>query len=272
MHVDSLHLLLTEESIGVITFAFHRFRGRQELELHIQHNLLPPLSSQLTVLTLAFYERWGLLPAYFNPHHLVFPRLKKLTLAEFVIGHHDHLDWILEQTSLTSLCLDRCYIVSHLRIPLHDMQSWCVQTNDWEQGALGSYGFTGENREVYTFPGTWASLIHQINTRLLNLMEFRLENEKPRFWFRVHGMRGARLSNHRYIACDTKHFPSPWLEADQDGELEFGNNDPEAVILDCGGRPWDVKMSLNRAAETEQADGEALEALLRAIRGRWRTT
>lgn len=268
--IDSLHLLVTEEFLGTVDHSvFAPLAGRREYELHLQEKLLPPLSGQLATLTLAFFERWGLLPAYFNPCHLEFPRLRTLTLAEFVIGHDDHLDWVLAQTSLTTLRLHRCYIASHLRLRLGDVQYWRLRTDDWEEKPRGSYGFVNNNHAVYTYPGTWASVFQRIGTRLPNLTDFRLENDKPRFWFKAHGMDGARLSNRRYIVCDVGNSRSPWVETDQDGEMEFGNNDPEPVMLDYNGRSWDVKMSLNRAAETEQADGMALEALLKTIRARW---
>ena len=270
-HVDSLHLLTTEDNNGLVTYDLVRTIERQEYEHHLQHTLLPSLVDQLTSLTLAFYERWGLLPAYFNPSDLVLPRLRTLTLTEFVIGRRGHFDWVLAQTSLSTLRLDRCYIASHIHLPRRDVQTWEVSTDDWDRQPRGSYGFTSRDHDVYTFAGTWATIFSQIRERLTNLQDFRLENDKPQFWFRVHGIKGARLSNRRYIACDAGRFPSPWLQADWDGEMEFGNNDPDPVVLDPGGRPWYVKMSLNRAEENEKTDGEALDALMRVIRGRWRS-
>ena len=110
---------------------------------------------------------------------------------------------------------------------------------------------------VYTFPGTWTVIFDRIRTELPNLTDFRVDL----VWWAL----CARLSGRRYMTFDVGLLPSQWVDAANDGEIEFGDN----VAM-----PWvdgkndeerdDPDPSLNRARETE--DGAALEALPETIR------
>ena len=175
--VDTLHLLVAEEYNDEEPNHEINCIERQQYEPHLQSTLLPPLADQLTTLTLAFLEPWGVMPGYFNGRGLVFPRLKTLTLGEFVIGYHDHIDWVLAQTSLTTLCLDQCFVVSHLSVSDEKLHEWNVRTDDWELHPRGAYG-TFNSESAYTFPGTWAAILDRIRTRLVNLTDFRLEHDE----------------------------------------------------------------------------------------------
>ena len=105
--VDRLHVLVAEEYTEGGPDGDIYCIERQQYEPYLQGSLLPPLASQLVNLTLAFNEGWGIMPGYFDGRGLVFPRLKTLTLRNFMIGYHNHLDWVLAQKTLTTLRLDQ---------------------------------------------------------------------------------------------------------------------------------------------------------------------
>lgn len=127
---------------------------RRAFERWLQHSFLPPFASQLTSLHLAFRDHWGTAPGYFDGNGLLFPNLKSLTLGKFVIGHHNHFDWVLAQKSLEILRLDRCAIASYLAFSAgsHDFGyqaekgdiqdgDWVIPAHDWEQYPDWSFGF-----------------------------------------------------------------------------------------------------------------------------------
>lgn len=269
--VERLHMMVTEEYNEHGPDRDVYMIERQQYEPHLQNSLLPPLADQLTNLTLSFGEEWGVVPGYFDGRGLVFPRLKTLTLGDFIIGYHDHFDWVLAQKTLTTLRLDACHIVSHLHIDSEEMDTWNVRTDDWELQPRGSYGFVDDRGRVYTFPGTWAAVLDRIRTELPNLTDFRFDKHMFGLMFLWWNEMGARLPEGRYITFDAGMLPTPWIEPNSLGELEFGDgiaapwvpgendesrDDPEAIV--------------NPARETEVEDRAALEALLETVRKRCR--
>ena len=114
--VDRLHILVAEEHNEHDPDRDVYCIERQEYEPYLQNSLLPPLTNQLTNLTLAFGEGWGIMPGYFDGKNFTFQRLKTLTIGNFMIGYHNHLDWVLAQKTLTTLRLDKCYVASYIRI------------------------------------------------------------------------------------------------------------------------------------------------------------
>jgi hypothetical protein len=242
---------------------------RQTFEPYLEKELLPPLADQLTSLTLTFRECWGTIPAHFEGKGLLFPNLKALTLGEFVIGHHDHFDWVLAQKSLETLRLDRCFIVSYLRIWGDMMDEWRVPTHDWHRYPEGSFGFYGP--QIFGFSGTWETVYDGIREGLPKLRQFESVHH---LWYNTFDRRedmGAHMSLSRYIIFDSGLCPSPWITVEHGytGEMEFGNNDPSV----CPRAEMEERIrcrqgKLNRAKETEVGDRRAFEDLLRAVRER----
>lgn len=267
--IDELHLLIAHE---------YREHGpdhdldrieRRTFEPYLQNELLPPLAHQLTSLTLAFRECWGVLPGQFDGKGLVFPNLRTLTLSDYVIGHNDQFDWVLAQKSLKTLRLDRCFIVSYMRILNSQWDEWRVPTHDWHEYPEGAFGH--ERCRIFGFLGTWETVYDRIREELPSLKEFCSVYNMYYNTFEGRENMGASLSNSRYIVFDSGLCPSPWIEANDDdsGELSFGNNDPAVCPRDASTtRIYGRQMSLNRAKETQVGDARAFEDLLRAVRAR----
>ena len=239
-----------------------------EFEPYMHEHWLLPLASQLTTLTLSFRECWGVMPGVFDGHGLVFPRLKTLNLGYYTIAHHNQFDWVLAQTSLKHLRLDRCFIASHLRTEKDKVREWQIPTGDWEKLPSGAFGFYFESDAVYRFSGTWKTIFDNVRTRLPNLMDFRFHiHEWKSIGFLKPQELHAKLSPLRYITFDIGLCPTRWIEAQEpDGEMEFGNNDPSIFDPDAGENKYKIVCSLNRSKETEEEDFEALQALLEATR------
>ncbi|KAH6628121.1 hypothetical protein F5144DRAFT_297065 [Chaetomium tenue] len=242
---------------------------RQTFEPYLQNELLPPLAHQLTSLTLTFRECWGVIPAYFDGKVLVFPNLRTLTLGEFVVGHHDQFDWVLAQKSLRTLRLDRCFVVSYLRVLNEQFNEWGVPTHDWHEYPEGSFGFYGS--KVFGFSGTWEAVYDGIREGLPNLREFGCVHHRWHNTFDRREEMGADMSASRYIVFDAGLCPSPWISTGEyTGEMNFGNNDPAICPVEevaQRGR-YSLQNPLNRAKETELGDTRAFEDLLRAVRER----
>ncbi len=243
---------------------------RQTYEPYLQKEFLPPLAHQLRSLTLTFKECWGVIPAYFDGKGLDFPNLRTLTLGEFIIGHHDQFDWVLAQKSLETLRLDRCFIVSHLRVRNDQWDQWRrhIPTHDWHEYPEGSFGFDGAH--IFGFSGTWETVYDRIREGLPKLKEFCSEHHEFRSAFDRRESMGASLSGFRYIAFNSGLCPTPWTEARDDmGEMEFGNNDPAVCPrYVTGDERYRCKQPLNLAKENELGDTRAFEDLLRAVRER----
>ncbi|KAK7417659.1 hypothetical protein QQX98_004480 [Neonectria punicea] len=248
-----------------------------QFEPYMHKHWLSPLADQLTSLSLYFDECWGTMPGTFNGHGLVFPQLKTLNLGSYAISHDDHMDWVLAQTSLQSLRLDRCFIVSHIRTEADKVVEWNISTADWEKLPMGAFAFTRSTDAVYHYPGTWESVFDKIRTRLPNLVDFQFHIAKWRgaVGFDDPSPLPTELSPRRYIVFDIGLCPSRWIEANNiSGEMRFGNNDP-STFDDSGpplpsGARYVVKLKLNRSKETEEGDGRALEELSNAtLQRRW---
>lgn len=236
-------------------------------EPFMHQHWLSPLENQLTTLTLYFQDCWGVMPGTFDGHGLTFPRLQTLNLGNYTIAHHDQFDWVLAQTSLKSLRLDRCYIASHIRTEESSMHKWNTPTGDWERFPEYAFGFCrDEDEAVYHFPGTWKAIFDKVRTQLPDLTDFRFHFGRfaPASFFEPASM-GAELSPLRYITFDIGLLPTRWIEADEhDGEMEFGNNDPSPFDIESDKNSYATEGTLNRSKETWDGDLEAFNALLDA--------
>lgn len=245
---------------------------RVEFEPYLHRAWLLPMADTLTSLTLYFRECWGVMPGFFKGEGLVFPHLQTLGLGYYTIAHHDQLDWVLAQTSLRSLYLDKCSIASHLRVREEDMSKWAVQMYDWEKFPQGAFGFDSDGDLSYHFPGTWEMAFDRMRTSLPHLVDFRFHIHRFALpGFEDPDVLSASLSHLRYITFDIGLLPSQWIQAkEHDGEMEFGNNSPKVVDSGMGLNPYHTVAHLNRSKDTEVGDGRALEALVKATHERRR--
>lgn len=248
------------------------FVERRTFEPYLGRHWIAPMADHLRELTLYFNERWGTAPGYFNLRGTDFPQLEALHLGNFVISHHDHLDWVFAQKTLTSLCLNSCYIATHLRFCQGQETTWEVQTHDWKELPHGSYGFIMERDVAFTFDGAWETFFDRIRTELTGLTDFRFDHVE-RDW--DHGLQapvGCKLGCTRYIVLDTGLAPSPWIEADErTGEMSFGNNQ-EAVWQRGEGDShlshYRKLCKLNMSEWHQDGDSRAFKELLQQVNGR----
>lgn len=248
---------------------------RQTFEPHLIQHWLAPMAEQLTDLALQFDEPWGTAPAYSNLEKLTFPNLKTLHLGNFAISHHNHLDWVLAQKSLTTLILDDCSIATHLAFREADLAEWKVHTHDWKRHPENSYGIYGEDAAIFTFDGTWEFILDRIRRELPLLTDFRFDN--PDDWispeddtFSHPETIGCGLSNKRYIAFDTGMLPSPWLDADGwNGMMEFGvpPDDLDELDPEYAG-DYDEDGLINMAKKYSVGDTRAFEELVQTVEKR----
>ncbi|OHF02271.1 hypothetical protein CORC01_02551 [Colletotrichum orchidophilum] len=262
--VDGLHLLITEEHNE--DGPDHDFFVHERLvyESHLQTQILPHFEANLTALTLSFQDPWGTMPGYFDGAGLRFRYLKTLNLANFVISNNYHFDWVLSQTALTTLRLDSCFILSYIRTNTTYTKKWSLHTQDWHHLPIGSYDFSDDDDDLYSFDGTWETIFDSICDNLLYLQDFRFEETGNGLNFLRPSRIGTVLYPNRYTTFDIGLLPSPWIESDRvTGEMEFGDNDPSVAEEGNDDR---VRSNLNRSEETKQGDTRAFRDLLQACR------
>lgn len=238
---------------------------------NLQNRPLPKiLTEQLTELTISAQNCWGAIPGEFNGKGLQFPRLKTLTLAEYVIARHDQFDWVLAQESLTCLRLHSCAICSHILVLQPEFASWGVDSRAWKRVADPPDGEDGSSGTSYTIhPGEcpltpgfyvnslrWETVFDSIRENLPRLHEFSFTKEEWRTFFRHRGCGNAQalaeaLAN-RYLAF-SQYWSELWTDTVQRCNY---------VEEDRQGRPEEL------LALTEEADGRALKRLLRTTRER----
>ncbi|KAF9881538.1 hypothetical protein CkaCkLH20_00684 [Colletotrichum karsti] len=266
-HISNLHIWVLEEYNEHGPDRDFTFAERRTFEPHLQKEILPHFCDSLTTLTLGFREPWGTAPAHFDGKGLIFPCLKTLNLIRFTISHHDHFDWVIAQTSLTTLRLDSCYIVSHMSFDWNE-KTRDVPKHDWELLPRGSFGYDSDDDLVYTFSGTWATEFDRIRASLTNLVDFRFCDSDKDNTFKHPERMETELHCTRYMALDVGLCPSPWICGENGGVLEFGDGPPDPRGDDEEDDDEEEDFELNRAKETEAVDSRALNALMHAIRER----
>ncbi|KAM5343786.1 hypothetical protein ACJ41O_012323 [Fusarium nematophilum] len=233
---------------------------RCTFEPFLQQVMLPTMADNLTHLTLKFDQEWGSLPGQFDGRNLSFPKLESLVLENYIIGHHDQLDWVLSQKTLKSLSLVNPRIVSHVRVDGKDVETWRLRTDDWKRWPQGAFGFEGGDDTVFSFLGTWEAVFDSIRIGLLNLVDFRL-SDSPRYGHEIVN----EISPLRYIVFNIGLLPSPWIEGEDDGEFEFAeycseDEEDERVQAELE--------TLKSATKHKYVDKRALDDLLRAVEER----
>ncbi|KAK4170829.1 hypothetical protein QBC36DRAFT_341197 [Triangularia setosa] len=256
--ITELRLLVTHEYTEYGPDHDIYMKERHEFEPWLQKELLPCFASRLTSLHISFHENWGVAPGDFDGKGLQFPNLKSLTLSEYAIGHHDQFDWVLAQTTLETLCLDRCVIVSYLEYHDDEIERWGnIPTHGWKR--------LSDEENVYSFSGTWETVFDGIRMGLNNLVQFRMRNvEDYDRKLRSADELGCCLTAMRYITFSSGMLPSPWLETRRNGIMEY----PELPQEDAG--DGSESPEVNRAKETHEGDMRAFKELVEAIEERAR--
>ncbi|KAL6862684.1 hypothetical protein ACO1O0_002921 [Amphichorda felina] len=269
--IDTLHLLVAEECNDASPDYDVECIERRTFEPFLHRGYLTPLADQLTSLTLYFGECWGTIPGFFDGKGLIFPRLRKLALGYFVISHHDHLDWVLAQSSLISLHLDTCYIVTYLKIGREHLEKWNMPLHDWVEfpDALGLDGAESDYEVCYTFSGTWETVFDRVHTSLPKLADFRFRHDKEGLCFLHPDLpRTTDLSKSRYVGFHSGLIPSPWIEAEANGNIPHALEDLDDLNAMSPQNQDIAKSIMNRSKENEGGDMRAYEALLRVTRER----
>lgn len=265
-NIERLHILITQEISGRPEKDVH-LREIREWEPYLQNTLLPSVAEQLVELTLASPAKWGAIPGEFNGKGLHFPRLKALTLAEYVITRHDQFEWVLSLESLTSLCLHGCTIATHILVLEPEFAFWGVNMRGWqwvadppelddENDARPAYEISAGKRTLtpgfYVHSLRWNAMFDSIRERLPRLKEFRFTKEQWATFFRHSVEANAEALVDRYFA-----FTQYWCELKSSNLAKCNyveENQP--------GLPEEL------LTITEEADRGALERLLQTTRER----
>ncbi|KAF4975689.1 hypothetical protein FZEAL_7579 [Fusarium zealandicum] len=234
---------------------------RRTFEPFLQREMLPTMARNLTSLNIKFDQEWGCLPGQFDGRGLAFPKLDTLVLENYVIGHHQQLDWILAQKSLKSLSLRNPRIVSHIRMDEIELEQWRLPTDDWQRWPQGAFGFQGDNDVVFTSSATWENVFDSIRTGLPHLVNFHLVDNSPSRRPEVIN----EISPLRYILFSSGILPSPWIEAENNSRFDFA----EYMGEESEGAQAKIELAaLDSADRYEMADKRALYDLLAAIKER----
>jgi hypothetical protein len=245
--------ILDEENLGE-AFGDFELVERFNFDSVLRNTLLMPVMDQLAELSLSAQYEWGLLPSRFEGKGLIFPNLKKLSLGDFLIGHYDQLDWVIDQKTLTCLRRHDCQIVTHFHFVESNVEDWGVDIEDWER-------FDGEpwfawypNSEFYTFSLRWNTIFETIRKGLPKLINFGATWRNDLDPFANIYYAGSRESMRaRYIAFDAGNLPTPFVGESRNGE-ENDENDPES--------PW------NSGDFAYEIDARALNTLIKATYAR----
>lgn len=187
----------------------------------LRNTILAPIADQPVELSIGAQYEWGLLPARFEGKGLKFPKLRKLKLDFYPIGHYDHMDWVLDQKSLTSLHLEDCQIVTHLHFNGEE-EEWGISTDDWRHSNKDPW-LQNAASEYYTFDLRWNTIFDKIRVGLPRLTGFRAS------WPVYCGTKEG--FSRRYIHFTTNDFPVPfaqvvipeWMKACKNGPLDVAH-------------------------------------------------
>lgn len=245
---------------------------------YMAQHWLTAASANLRELTLSFREPWGSGPDYFNPRDLSLPCLEVLNLGSFVISHHDHVDWILNQrATLKALRLNDCCVATHMAMSQELMDQWELPTHDWKRMPPGSYGFgiDSDDECAFTFDGTWEALFDRFRTELPHLIDFQLAYLYSDGRLPNPANMGCHLGPKRYMDLNLEIWHcETWPDTmEDDGEMKFGTNEEAAELnklKDIGHWSDETLCSLNMAKKYHDGDNRALNELLRTVRDRSR--
>ena len=123
---------------------------------------LAPAAPNLTCLALGASQLWGyILKVHFRGVH--FPRLKSLVMHNFVFSHDWQLEWILSHTSLETLSLFRCQILTDAL--------WFGEKDD-EGYPTSLFQYDVLPCQDYHYAGSWHQYYSRFSTLLKHLKWF----------------------------------------------------------------------------------------------------
>ncbi|RBR15649.1 uncharacterized protein FIESC28_07290 [Fusarium coffeatum] len=237
--IQRLDMNILEEQDSFLNYDDFILPEKFKFDGILRNKILAPIADQLVQLSIGAQYEWGLLPARFQGKGLEFPKLEKLRLDFYAIGHYDQMDWVIAQKSLTSLHLDNCQIVTHLRFNGDEEEGkWDISTDDWKLSNENPW-VRRITREYYTFDLRWNTVFDQISDGLPRLTEFQVT------WTDLTGAK-EDLSR-RYTNFTSDNFPVP-----------FAYEESTVWMKGCMNGPWEVH------GAAYEMDVAALEALKKA--------
>ncbi|ORY02851.1 hypothetical protein BCR34DRAFT_492855 [Clohesyomyces aquaticus] len=202
---------------------------------------LQPISSHITVLSLAQDEPFGYLPKL-DLRSIHFPHLASLHIGNWTFTHDWQLEWLISHhITLHSLFLLDCSIIYHI-LPNDPVDSEGYYT----------FPYDAENDSVETaefrYTKRWHDFFDRFRTELPHLHHFRIGTQ-PGFAARSERELPVYLARTRYMAFRGGGMPTPWIE---------------------GPQPWNTTRikeyeELDDAPECDELDRSALERLLTKI-------
>ncbi|KAG9253829.1 uncharacterized protein F5Z01DRAFT_656796 [Emericellopsis atlantica] len=189
--------------------------------------------------------------------------------------HNDHLDWILRMPVLKALYLSETRIMTHASFTESFILGMTPVTHDWERLPFGAYGFQSRNDAVFTYHGRWHYFFGRIKSELKTLVDFRIAWGKSVSlggdavpWTREPRLAiEPELSISRYMVFnESRGFSGPGIYPMRNGEMYFGNGNPDPQPLQQDSRPIDNSgvPPANLAEMHEVDDKQALQDLLQA--------
>ncbi|KAL1608279.1 hypothetical protein SLS60_003218 [Paraconiothyrium brasiliense] len=242
---------------------------------------LRPASNTLTILILYSDLPLGWFPKLdLRAVHL--PRLSSLTLGHHILHHDYQVNWIIShRDTLRELILDRCSVLYQIGCSIHD---W-LDDDGYPRNAdpFGEYGYSADpddERELLFKSNDvrWHTVFSRFESSLIKLREFRFGsstqwdfNTTSRHfragavshmpimpWEDEHNIKSG-LFEERYVIWDDwqNEYRSKWFEKDSRGRNKFGDGWRDEWLA-----------RLEQYPECGNEDKDALQALLRAVKGR----
>ncbi|OBS20687.1 hypothetical protein FPOA_07026 [Fusarium poae] len=271
--IERLHLKIVAEGDGVWSRTdpvkqLYREELREFPYLLAEDIYYSVSNNHLVELTLDG-KNWGSIPGRFEGSYINLPSLKTLTIGGLTIPHQGQLDWILSKTTLTSLHLHHCAIVTHCLVLQPEFSFWEVSLQGWKRVKANTYDVSRLRRPISHTPGPhalepgwyvnplrWATLFGIIGERLPLLENFSFDGEVWEAYFRQaeqHDFRDGMEA--RYLG-----FAQGWYRLNETHTQLFRN---------CGYVQDGMRgMPAELLELTRQADCEGLEELLQTVKER----
>lgn len=278
-----LHFLITSWFDDATTeMEIHTPYRHALFNLQLNSTWLEPLQSQLTHLTLHCDDYWGIYPQW-QPSDLKFPHLKSLAFGKWTIAYDWQIDFIISHgATLEQLILTRCPI----------MHAACFtrrqERNLWRERLPGTS--RGRPPSMNHFSDLrWHTLLPRLVSGLPKLTHFSMGRgpddhdddgvctKWPGYGFNGQCVTGHTGFENRYSLKPVMDWSRYIIFQDDGGPKEWQDADIERGGYYATARGWglyphekdeDWKTG-TKFPDCLQEDQDALEELLKTLRGRW---
>lgn len=224
-NIDNFKVLVTQLRINSPNFRRHCLAHRARRFQRLKFRWLKTMSPRLKNLDLAFQEPWGSFTSSIKPDELHFPNLKHLRLEHFAPSTDESFQWVLKQSTMESLILHDCQIVSRYVMSEQEADRWGFDTGK------SDYTFRGSGRiyHFYQYDGTWSEHFDRVGKSLERLTSFSFDGSdyatdsyRQKYHIYQPQYSSILLADSRYTSSSTEFMyqVGPWQGPKEDGELE----------------------------------------------------